>query len=168
MKPVSLPVFVLSLAILASCSPSSDEDAPVADAVRSNVPARVAVADAWCRPSPNGARAGGCYAILVAMTDDRLLGGSTPRAGQLQIHEMTIDGGMMKMGELKDGLILPAGRPVPLAPGGDHMMLIGLTQPLALGETVPLTLRFAQAPEVTIEAQVRNPASAPTQGPAAP
>jgi copper(I)-binding protein len=116
----------------------------------------VAVTDAWCRASPNGAQAGGCFATFTATADDRLLGGATPRAAALQVHEMSMADGMMKMGAMANGLPLPAGEAVTLAPGGTHLMLTGLTQPLVEGETVALTLRFASAPEVTIEAQVRG------------
>lgn len=145
MKRLLIPAALLALA---ACGQ--------ADAPGAAVPS-VAVTDVWCRPSPNAAPNGGCYATFLSSTDDRLLGGATPRASQLQIHEMSMEGGMMRMGELKDGLPLPAGEGVTLAPGGNHLMLIGLTQPLVEGETVLLTLRFGSAPEVTVQAQVRTP-----------
>ncbi len=139
---------------LAACGPAAQpaaESPPAADQA-----AAVVVTDAWCRATPNGARAGGCFATFTARTDDRLTGGSTPRAAQLQIHEMTTEGGMMKMGLIEGGLPLPAGQAVALAPGGNHIMLMELTQPLTDGETVPLTLSFAAAPAVTVQAQVRR------------
>ena len=138
---------------LAACGQPAEKPADAAA-----VPGTVTVADAWCRPTPNGAKAGGCYVTLTAATDDRLTGGSTPRAGSLQVHEMKTENGMMKMAELTGGLPLPAGQAVALAPGGNHMMLIGLTAPLVAGETVPLTLQFASAPAITVQAQVRQPA----------
>lgn len=139
---------------LAACSPAAEpapESPPAADQA-----AAVVVTDAWCRATPNGARAGGCFATFTATTDDRLTGGSTPRAAQLQVHEMSMDGGMMKMGQIEGGLPLPAGQAVALAPGGNHIMLMELTQPLAEGDTVPLTLQFAAAPAVTVQAPVRR------------
>jgi len=141
---------------LAACNPPADKPAPAAEATA----AVVTAADAWCRPSPNGAKAGGCYVTLTAATDDRLTGGSTPRAGEIQVHEMKTENGMMKMAQLTEGLPLPAGQTVGLAPGGNHLMLIGLTAPLVAGETVPLTLKFASAPSVTVQAAVRQPAMA--------
>ncbi len=141
-------LLLLPLVALAACGPRPAP--PVQDAA-------VTVTDAWCRPTPNGARAGACYAAFTAATDDRLTGGSSPRAAQLQIHEMSMAGGVMRMGEMKDGLPLPAGKTVTLAPGGNHIMLIGLTGPLVEGETAPLTLRFASASEVTVQAPVRAP-----------
>ncbi len=141
---------------LAACNPSEPAKAPAAETPTAT--AAVSVTDAWCRPSPNGAKAGGCYVTLTAATDDRLMGGSTPRAGSLQVHEMKTENGMMKMAELTAGLPLPAGQAVALAPGGNHLMLIGLTAPLIAGETVPLTFQFASAPAITVQAQGRQPA----------
>ncbi|QSF53766.1 copper chaperone PCu(A)C [Brevundimonas fontaquae] len=141
---------------LAACNPSQPAKAPTAETPAAA--AAVSATDAWCRPSPNGAKAGGCYVTLTAATDDRLTGGSTPRAASLQVHEMKTENGMMKMTELTAGLPLPAGQAVALAPGGNHLMLIGLTAPLVAGETVPLTFQFASAPAITVQAQVRQPA----------
>ena len=147
------PVLLL---VLSACNPSQPARTP-ADAGQA---AAVVTADAWCRPSPNGAKAGGCYITLTAATDDRLTGGSTPRAGMLQVHEMKTENGVMTMGEMGQGLPLPAGEAVALAPGGNHLMLMELTAPLVAGETVPLTLTFADAAPVTVQAKVRQPAMA--------
>ena len=116
------PVLLLALS---ACKPSQPARTP-ADAGQA---AAVAAADAWCRPSPNGAKAGGCYVTLTAANDDRLTGGSTPRAGMLQVHEMKTENGMMTMSEMAQGLPLPAGEAVALAPGGAHLMLMELTAP---------------------------------------
>ncbi|WP_409733791.1 copper chaperone PCu(A)C [Brevundimonas sp.] len=147
-------LLIAALTGLAACSPASDPAADPAPA------ASVIAADAWCRPSPNGAKAGGCYVTLTAATDDRLTGGSTPRAGLLQVHEMKTENGMMTMGEMAQGLPLPAGEAVTLAPGGAHLMLMDLTAPMVAGEAVPLTLNFADAPPVTVQAKVRQPTMA--------
>ena len=147
-------LLIAALTGLAACSPASDpaaDPAPVASVV---------AADAWCRPSPNGAKAGGCYVTLTAATDDRLTGGSTPQAGLLQVHEMKTENGMMTMGEMAQGLPLPAGEAVTLAPGGAHLMLMDLAAPMVAGETVPLTLNFADAAPVTVQAKVRYPTMA--------
>ncbi|GAW40722.1 hypothetical protein SH203_01122 [Brevundimonas sp. SH203] len=151
-------LMIAALMGLAACNPSSE---PKTDAEGGQAAAVVA-ADAWCRPSPNGAKAGGCYVTLTAATDDRLTGGSTPRAGMVQVHEMKTENGMMTMGEMAQGLPLPAGEAVALAPGGTHLMLMELTAPLVAGETVPLTLNFADAAPVTVQAKVRQPSAAGT------
>ncbi|MBU2401856.1 MAG: copper chaperone PCu(A)C [Alphaproteobacteria bacterium] len=155
-----LSLAAVALALAACNPPQEAKTAPESPTAT----AAVTAANAWCRPSPNGAKAGGCYVTLTATTDDRLTGGSSPRAGELQVHEMKTENGMMKMGQLTEGLPLPAGQAVGLAPGGNHLMLIGLTAPLIAGETVPLTLKFASAPEVTVQAVVRQPAMAAMAG----
>lgn len=151
-----LSLAAVALALAACNPPEEAKTAPEAPTTT----AAVTAADAWCRPSPNGAKAGGCYVTLTATTDDRLTGGSSPRAGELQVHEMKTENGVMKMAQLTEGLPLPAGQAVGLAPGGNHLMLIGLTAPLVAGETVPLTFEFASAPSVTVQAAVRQPAMA--------
>ena len=135
---------------LGACQPAPSP--PVAD-----TPAKVTAVDAWCRPTPNGARAGACYVTFLADADDRFLGGSTPAATALQVHEMSTEGGVMKMGEVEGGLPLPAGRATHLAPGGAHLMLIGLATPLTEGAGIPLTFSFAAAPDMTVRAAVRQP-----------
>ena len=73
---------------------------------------------------------------------------------------MKTENGMMTMREMAQGLPLPAGEAVALAPGGAHLMLMDLTAPLVAGETLPLTLDFADAAPVTVQAKVRQPAMA--------
>jgi copper(I)-binding protein len=120
-------------------------------------PAVVQAEDAWCRPTPNGVLVGGCYVTLVSSRDDVLVSAASPASPTVEIHEMSMDGDMMRMGELENGLPLPAGETVQMRPGAEHLMLMTLSAPLAEGETVPLTLTFADAAEVTVEAQVRQP-----------
>ncbi|KAK0341319.1 hypothetical protein LTR94_026855, partial [Friedmanniomyces endolithicus] len=137
-----------ALGFVAACgqqSPASTE--------RQSEQVGVTAADAWCRPTPNGARAGACYVTLKSSGDDRLVSASSARASDLQIHEMKTQNGMMTMGELKDGLPLPAGEAVALSPGGVHLMLMELTQPLLAGDQVPLTLVFDQAPSLVLTAE---------------
>lgn len=144
---------------LAACSqPSSEATAP------DETYARVAVSGAFCRPTPNGARVGACYLTLTASRADRLVAVETPASAQAEIHSMSTEGGIMRMQAMADGLALPAGQAVTLAPGGNHLMLIGLAQPLATGQTVALTLAFEGAANVTVQAPVQ--AQAPDAGPA--
>lgn len=143
-------ILALAPLVLAACGPSGETSN------HSGPAPAVVVTGAWCRATPNAARAGGCFATFQSATDDRLIGGSTPGAAQLQVHEMTLDGGMMRMGQIEGGLPLPAGQTVALAPGGSHIMLMELTRPLVEGETTPLTLEFASAPSVTVKAPVRR------------
>jgi copper(I)-binding protein len=99
----------------------------------------------------------GCYLTLTASRDDRLVAVSSPVAGDGQIHEMKVANGMMSMAELPDGLPLPAGEAVALQPGGNHIMLMALKQPLAEGEMVSLTLTFEHAPPMGVRAVVGQP-----------
>ena len=125
-------------------------------------PAVVQAEDAWCRPTPTGVLVGGCYVTLVSSRDDRLVSVASPLSQVVEIHEMRMEGDMMRMGQLEDGLPLPAGETVQMRPGAEHLMLMTLSAPLTEGETVPLTLTFEDAAEVTVEAQVRQPDGAAT------
>ena len=137
---------------LGACGQAADKPAEPAAA-----PGTVTVADAWCRPTPNGARAGGCYVTLTAGSDDRLLSVSTALAESAQIHEMKMENGVMSMGELKDGLPLPAGQKVELKPGSTHVMLMGLRDPLVDGGVASFTLTFEKAPAIGVHAEIKQP-----------
>lgn len=104
----------------------------------------VEIKDAWARATPGGAENGAAYLTLLAPTGDRLTAVTSPAAGKAQLHEMTNDGGIMKMREVT-ALDLPPGQKVTLKPGGLHIMMTGLKQPLKPGQSVPLTLRFEKA-----------------------
>ncbi|GAA0619355.1 copper chaperone PCu(A)C [Brevundimonas kwangchunensis] len=138
--------------------------APVALSACSQGPSggseRVSVAtasEAFCRPTPNGRQMTGCYLTLRTTGPDRLVSVSSPIAGRVEIHESKIESGMMMMTELKAGLPLPADQPVELKPGGNHIMLLGVSEPLTAGQTVPLTLRFEVANPIEVVAEVRQP-----------
>ncbi len=94
---------------------------------------------------------------------DRLVSVTSAVAGETQIHEMAMEGEVMKMRELPDGLEIPAGETVVLAPGGFHIMFMGLKQPFVEGETVPVTLTFEKAGSVEVLLPVEaSAADAPT------
>jgi copper(I)-binding protein len=105
---------------------------------------------------------GGSGAVFLMIhnntaTDDRLIAVSAPVAQKVELHthKESADG-VMQMMEIEGGIALPAGEMHELARGGDHVMLMGLTQALADGDTFPLTLTFEQAGDVTVEAVVDN------------
>lgn len=141
-------LFLAASLVLVSACGASDEVASLAVVVP---------ADALCRPTPNGRFVTGCYVTLTSSRDDRMVSVATPLSGQARIHEMKIENGIMSMAELKAGLVLPAGEAVALMPGGNHIMLTGLTQPLKAGDTVPLTLSFQNAAPVEVQARVAQP-----------
>ena len=124
--------------------------------------APVAVEGAWARASVPGQNATGAFMRLTAREATRLVRVDTPAAGVAEVHEMKMDGGVMKMRALP-GLDLPAGQAVELRPGGYHVMLQDLKAPLAQGTTLPLTLVFrdAQGAESRLSLQVPVAAQAP-------
>jgi copper(I)-binding protein len=85
---------------------------------------------------------------------DRLVGGSAPFAGRVEIHEMTMQDGMMRMAEIEGGLVIPPGETAVLQPGGNHVMFMDLTDPPQPGEAVTVTLEFAEAGSVPVEMPV--------------
>jgi len=123
------------------------------------------ISGAFSRATLPNAPVGGGYLSITntGASDDRLVSVATPVAGTSQIHEMKMDGDVMRMNELPDGLAIPAGETVELAPGGYHLMFMDLQQPLVEGESFPVTLTFEKAGSVEVELQVGAPAA---KGPA--
>ena len=134
----------------------------------------VDVDGAWARPSPRMASAGAVYMDLTSADGDRLIGAAVDAsvAGTVEIHETAMAdmggegdmggddgemGGAMTMREVGE-IALPAGETVPLEPGGYHVMLLDLPQPLEMGQTFDVVLQFETAGEVTIEVEVRDEA----------
>ena len=108
----------------------------------------------WTRATPAQSAAAYIDVKSIGKADDRLLGASTPVATRVELHGVSMTGGIMRMREEAQGIAIPAGRSVRLAPGGRHMMLIGLKQPLVQGTRVPLMLRFGKAGEVRVSMKV--------------
>lgn len=107
---------------------------------------------------PNAPVAGGFMTIVNGGDqDDRLVGAESAVAGRVELHEMAMEGDVMTMRQLADGLVLPAHQTVELKPGGYHIMFFDLKQPFVQGETVPVTLRFENAGEIAVELSVGAP-----------
>jgi len=104
----------------------------------------VTVKDAWIRGTVQGQNATGAFMELTGKSNARLVGASSPVAGIVEVHNMKIENGVMKMFPV-EGVELPAGKPVKLAPGGYHVMLMDLQKPLNAGDKVPLKLTFELA-----------------------
>lgn len=109
------------------------------------------------RPTPPGGRAGAAYFSVANKggLQDRLLRASSPRAATVELHSMNMDGNVMRMRPVP-AVAVPAGATVKLEPGGLHVMLTGLKQPLKTGERFPLTLVFEKAGSVTVEIVVEE------------
>jgi copper(I)-binding protein len=130
----------------------------VASAGHAATQAPVSVEGAWARSTVAGQDASGVYMTLTAREPLTLLGASTPAAGIVEIHEMKMEGDVMKM-RAADTLPLAAGRPLTLGPGGYHFMLMDLKAPFRAGSTITMTLRFRDAKGALRPLQVRVPVS---------
>jgi len=106
--------------------------------------------DLWTRATPPGAPVGAGYLSITNTggEPDRLIAVSSPEAERGELHEMSMENSIMKMRPLADGIEIPAGATVTLAPGGLHLMFVELKAPLAEGGKLPVTLTFEQAGKI--------------------
>ena len=118
--------------------------------------AQVTVTDAWVRGTVPGQKGTGAFMQLTSAADMTLVGVASPAAKVAEIHEMTQDGNVMRMRAVGK-LVLPAGKAIDLKPGGYHVMLMDLTQPLREGETIPVTLTFADKEGRKITQEIKAP-----------
>ncbi len=127
--------------------------------------AQTRVSDAWVRATVPQQKASGLFARITSPAGGTLVSARSPVAGVVEIHEMAMDGTVMRMRALPDGLNLPAGQAVDLKPGGYHIMLLDLKQQLKEGQQVPLTLvvkgKDGQSETVDVQAAVRALGAAP-------
>jgi hypothetical protein len=119
----------------------------------------VEVKDPWVRAAVPGQTGTGAFMKITARNGARLVSASSPVAGVTEVHEMKMEGNVMKMRALEGGLELPAGKTVELKPGGYHVMLMDLKGPLARDSTVPLTLVFKDAKGVESRIELKVPVS---------
>lgn len=127
----------------------------------------IAAEGGFARAMLPGARTGGGYLTLrnATATDDRLLDVASPRAGRVELHRTEMNGAVMTMREVENGLPVAAGGSVTLVPGGTHLMFLDVAKPFTEGERIPLTLRFEKAGSVETELLVGPPnAAAPAAG----
>lgn len=122
----------------------------------------------WARATPRGATVAAGYFKLTntGPTADRLVGGTSEVAGRVEIHEMTMADGVMRMRPLKDGLELKPGQSVELKSSSFHLMMVGLKQQLQQGQRLKGTLTFEKAGPVDIEYVVEGIGGAPGSAPA--
>jgi copper(I)-binding protein len=124
----------------------------------------VKVDSAWARATPGGARTAAIYLRITAKgAGDRLVGCSTPVAEKAQVHSETMANGVMEMRPVAALAVTP-GTPTVLKPGGYHIMLIGLKQPLKAGDSFPLTLDFASAGKQQVSVRVEKPGAMGMEG----
>jgi hypothetical protein len=119
--------------------------------------ANIGIDQAWARATMPGQPVGVVYMVIETDADARLVGVSSPVAARVEMHEMKMDGGVMRMREMEGGIELPKGQAVTLKPGGLHLMLMDLKQPIAPGETIPLTLILeSNGKQQTIEVRAQG------------
>ena len=109
------------------------------------------------RASVQGQSATGAFMSITATDTTRLMGGVSPVAGVVEVHEMKMDGGVMKMRAVEGGLEIAAGKTVELKSGGYHVMLMDLKAALPKASTVPLTLVFKDAKGVESRLELKLP-----------
>jgi len=111
------------------------------------------ITGAWTRATVRKSPIGTAYVTIEnkGTADDRLIAVRSPISETAQIHTTLMDHGIMILRQLINGIEIPAGASVTLKPGGEHLMFIGLRHPIRRGETVPVTLVFAKAGEITLD-----------------
>ena len=132
--------------------------------------AQVTVSEPWVRATVPQQKATGAFMKLQSAQDAKLISAKSPAAGIVEVHEMAMEGGVMKMRAV-DGLALPMGKAVELKPGGYHVMLMDLKSQVKDGDAVPLTLTFetkdGKRQTLEVKAPARNmnaPAPSPQGG----
>ena len=142
----------IAAAVLFAClarAPASADDVKAGDLV---------ITQAWSRATPGGASIGGAYLTIenTGTMPDRLVGGSADIAGKVEVHEMAMNNGVMKMRPVDKGLTIEPGKTVKLAPGGYHLMMFDLKSPLKQGDKVPVTLEFEKAGKVQVSLDIQG------------
>ncbi|QWD95877.1 copper chaperone PCu(A)C [Polynucleobacter sp. MG-6-Vaara-E2] len=149
MKRSLLKTLSISILSLGFCGSLMAQD--VSKTVTTNA---IKIENAYTRATAPGQQvAGGFMKIENKGTADQLVSASSPVAGEVQLHEMSMDGNVMKMRQVKD-IAVPANGAVELKPGGYHLMFLNLKGPFNAGQTVPVKLKFAKAGEVEVKLPV--------------
>ena len=156
MKQIIGGLLAITLFATLSAAPACAQEVKAGDIV---------ITQAWSRATPGGAKIGGGYLTIEnkGSAPDRLIHCSGDVAGKIEVHEMSMKNGVMTMRPLDNGLTIEPGKTVKLAPGGFHLMLFDLKNPLKQGDKVPVTLEFEKAGKVTISLDVQGLGA---QGPA--
>lgn len=152
---------ILAFAVLAALTPAAAHDYQ-AGAIQIEHP--------WTRATPAGAQVGGGYLTVTnrGTAPDRLIGGSVSAARDVRIHDMTMDGGVMKMRPVSGGVEIPPGATVELGPESVHLMFEGLQKPLTEGQRIKGTLIFEKSGTVDIEYAVEGIGAKKSPAPATP
>ncbi|WP_235890725.1 copper chaperone PCu(A)C [Martelella alba] len=171
MKKILLRLAMASALILASQCGASAETMPQADAGQTTEGTTVMLGDlalsgAFARATLPGAPVGGGFLTITnhGDSDDRLISAAADIAGLVQLHNMRMEGDVMRMYQMKDGIDIPAGDTVMLAPGGLHIMFMKLHGPLVEGETIKVELKFIKAGSIMVDFPVLSVAASAAAG----
>src|SRR6476659_5500180 len=140
---------LLIFAALLATAPAQGADGKVGD---------LQISAPWARATPKGAQVGGGYLKITntGSTPDRLTGGASVVSGKVEVHEMSMSGGIMKMRQLGNGLEIKPGETVELKPNGYHLMFTPLKQALEQGKPFTATLTFEKAGKVDLQFDVEG------------
>ena len=135
----------------------------------SESPARITgiiLGDMWVAASHGGSKATAGYVTLYnhSREDERLMSASCTCSAQVEIHQMWMDGQIMRMRRVDDGLPIPAGGKLVLAKGGAHLMILDLKTPLKAGEKARITLVLQHNGNIILDYPVRDSAPMPMSG----
>lgn len=149
LNSISTAVVAALVYFFAAPIPAIAEDVKAGDLV---------ITQGWSRATPGGAKTGGGFLTIEnkGSAPDKLLGASADVAGKVEVHEMTMSDGVMKMRPVEGGLAIEPGKTVKLAPGGYHLMMMDLKNPLKQGEKLPITLQFEKAGKVAVTLDVEG------------
>ena len=149
MRGFSTSLLAGALIVLGAAAPGAAQEVKAGELV---------ITQAWSRATPSGAKTAAGYLTIQnkGTNPDRLTGASADVAGKVEIHEMSMSGGVMKMRPLENGLQIAAGKTVKLAPEGYHLMLEDLRSPLKQGDKIPVTLDFEKAGKVQATLDVQG------------
>jgi copper(I)-binding protein len=144
-----IAVLIASLLVLAGCAPMSETSSVLE------------TKDLWVKSSETST-IGGMTAVFGALTnnsnqDITLIGGTTSVANIVEVHEMSMIDGEMKMQQIDGGLVIPAGQTVMLEPGGNHLMLMDLAEAVSAGDQISVTFEFDANPDVVVEGITAKP-----------
>src|SRR5262252_311729 len=136
------------LASLLAAPPSRADEVKAGDLV---------ISQAWSRATPGGAKVGGGFLTIEnkGTAPDRLIGGTSDVASKVEVHEMSMNNGVMTMRPMEKGLTIDPGKTVKLAPGGYHLMLMNLKNPLKQGDKLAIGLEFEKAGKVQVSFDVQ-------------
>jgi copper(I)-binding protein len=144
------PALVFAAIIFASCGTWSHAEDVTSGGLK--------ISAAWARATPKGAPVGGGYLTITnnGTSADRLIGGLSDTATRFEIHNMSMENGVMKMRPVEAGIEIKPGQTVELKPGGYHVMFVGLKKPFAQGDHVKATLKFEKAGDVSVDFTVEG------------